>query len=307
MAEEQTVDDAAEKIKRFLMQHKNTLIIIGAVLVVVYVIIVLILNMISARSLEIEKQRNYYIDIEDQFVYDCDVEYDGKSSIYCESRTIGGNFSNYDTVEFTWPIDVTVDEDSFALQLSNYVESSVYKKESFDIDKLKDGMDEEYSFILENKILGKIVADRTVKVHYNFTQADLDLINQLHDKWVADEAERAAKAEQEAAQRRAEEEKREAEANAAKEEAERIEQQKKSGYVGQYTDGYYVWTFNADGTATFTANKNVNYKLNQDGSNYHKIRAESNYMDWNLIFSDDWSTLEAINGYNGEKTNYNKT
>jgi hypothetical protein len=240
-------------------------------------------------------------------VFDCNIKYDGKSSAYCESRTISGNFSNYDTVELTWPIDVAVNDNSFALQLSYHIESSVYKKEGFDIDKLKDGMDEEYLFILENKILGEIVADKTVKVYYNFTQADLDLISQLHDKWVDDEAERAARAQQEAAQRQVEEEKRQAEAKAAKEEAERIEQQKKSGYVGQYTDGYYVWTFNADGTATFTANKNVNYKLNQDGSNYHKIRAESNYMDWNLIFSDDWSTLEAINGYNGEKTNYNRT
>ena len=53
---------------------------------------------------------------------------------------------------------------------------------------------------MKNTVLDEIVANKIIMVHYNFTDADLDIISQMHDKWVAEEAEKAEEAVQTGAQ-----------------------------------------------------------------------------------------------------------
>lgn len=84
-----------------------------------------------------------------------------------------------------------------------------------------------------------------------------------------------------------------------------------AGYVGQYKEtathrysGSSVWTFNADGTAEYTRNKNVPYKITQDSD--FKFTAKSYYMIWLLEFSSDWSKLKAINDYNGSVVEFQR-
>ena len=76
------------------------------------------------------------------------------------------------------------------------------------------------------------------------------------------------------------------------------QEDKNDNFIGQYTDGRDIWTFNADNTATYTGNKDIPYTIIQ-GNNKFNYTAKSYYMTWILDFSEDWSTLEATNDFNG--------
>ena len=219
-ARKEKIDDA----KIFFDHYKY--VFIGLAVFFVIIILISIISAVSKTSeIANERNRNYYIKIDEQFTFDCNAKYDGGFSAYCENRFINGEFSNYDTVEFSWLVSLTTNGNSFSQELYDYVDPSYYKKKDFNIDDLRNGMDKSYSFDLKNKVLNEIVASKMVKIHYNFSESDLGLISQLHDKWMAEEAEKEAKARQEAeekARKEAEENaKKEAEEKAAKEEAER--------------------------------------------------------------------------------------
>lgn len=211
-------------IKIFFNHHKYGFM--GLVILFGVVILISVISVISKNNeIANERNRNYYINIDEQFTFDCNAKYDGGFSAYCENRFINGEFSNYDTVEFSWLVSLTTNGNSFSQELYDYIDPSYYKKKDFNIDDLRNGIDKSYSFDLKNKVLNEIVASKMVKIHYNFSESDLGLISQLHDKWMAEEAEKEAKARQEAeekARKEAEENaKKEAEEKAAKEEAER--------------------------------------------------------------------------------------
>lgn len=210
------IDNKKQDIKIFFDRNKLKLIIAAIILLVIAGV-----NIVKSIRRGIEEGRNYYINIDESYVFDCNARYDGGFSAYCEDRFISGEFSNYDTVEFNWIFSIDINGNKFTKKLYDYIDPSYFQKSDFNIEDLRKGIDKKYSFDLENKILGKIVASKDVKIHYNLSEADLDLVTQLHNKWVADEAEKAAKAQKEAeerAQREAEEKaRREAEEKAAKE------------------------------------------------------------------------------------------
>lgn len=219
-AQQNEIQNKIKDTKIFLDRNKIWLILVGIAFIVA-------ISMIVSDKIkrDIEESRNYYVNIDEKYTFDCNARYDGGFSAYCEDRFITGSFSNYDSVEFTWAISLTTNGNSFTQKLYDYIEPNLYRKNDFNIEDLRGGMDKMYSFGLENKILNKTVARGETKIHYNFTEADLNLVSQLHDKWVTEEAEKAAKAQQEAeekAKKEAEERaQKEAEERAAKEEAER--------------------------------------------------------------------------------------
>ena len=224
--------------------------------------------------------------------------------MFCEERIIEGTFSNYESVKFSDQDGVITHNNAFAKRLRDSVPAFLYQTSNYDAIKLN-GFDTTISITLENIILNSGVTQKSIPIHYSFTDADKAFLTQKHDEWVKRKAEEEARAQREAEERKAEEEKRAAEQKAA-EEAERA---KRTGYIGQYIEDPNsrfadddIWTFNADGTAKYSAHQRVTYTLEQSGGSYYKFRATSWYMDWILEFSSDWSRLEATNDFNGEKS-----
>ena len=295
-------EEKLKNVKNFLIHYKY--LFIGLAVIVVLVNIALAIPVII-RNNEIsrEKNRDYYINIDEGFSFDCNIE-ESNYSLFCEERIIEGTFSNYESVKFSDQDGVITHNNAFAKRLRDSVPAFLYQTSNYDAIKLN-GFDTTISITLENIILNSGVTQKSIPIHYSFTDADKAFLTQKHDEWVKRKAEEEARAQREAEERKAEEEKRAAEQKAA-EEAERA---KRTGYIGQYIEDPNsrfadddIWTFNADGTAKYSAHQRVTYTLEQSGGSYYKFRATSWYMDWILEFSSDWSRLEATNDFNGEKS-----
>ena len=316
-----------EDLKIFLDRYK--LLIISIVVIIVVIVIFVIASIIHRHNLiTTEENRDYYISADEQFSFDCNIKSDG-GLLLCEDRTITGLFSDYPTVKFSDWNDINVNGNQFARTLRSSVPISTYRTDDFDKLSL-DGFDVTVFLTLENTVLNHDVAYKNISVHYSFTDADKALIDGAHSEWATRKAEEAAAAEKRAEERKAEEEKRAAEERAAEEKraaeeraaeekraaeeeaARQAELAERSGCVGQYikdTESNHsdrIWTFNSDGTATFTAHSKVIYKLSSEDGSYHKLRASSWYMDWILEFSSDWTMLKATNDFNGEITTYKR-
>ena len=295
-------EEKLKNVKNFLIRYKY--LFIGLAVIVVLANIALAIPVII-RNNEIsrEKNRDYYINIDEGFSFDCNIE-ESNYSLFCEERIIEGTFSNYESVKFSDQDGVITHNNAFAKRLRDSVPAFLYQTSNYDAIKLN-GFDTTISITLENIILNSGVTQKSIPIHYSFTDADKAFLTQKHDEWVKRKAEEEARAQREAEERKAEEEKRAAEQKAA-EEAERA---KRTGYIGQYIEDPNsrfadddIWTFNADGTAKYSAHQRVTYVLEQSGGSYYKFRATSWYMDWILEFSSDWSRLEATNDFNGEKS-----
>ena len=321
-------EEKLKNVKNFLIRYKY--LFIGLAVIVVLVNIALAIPVII-RNNEIsrEKNRDYYINIDEGFSFDCNIE-ESNYSLFCEERIIEGTFSNYESVKFSDQDGVITHNNAFAKRLHDSVPAFLYQTSNYDVIKLN-GFDTTISITLENIILNSGVTQKSIPIHYSFTDADKAFLTQKHDEWVKRKAEEEARAQREAEERKAEEEKRaaeqkaeeearaqrEAEERKAEEEkraaeqkaAEEAERAKRTGYIGQYIEDPNsrfadddIWTFNADGTAKYSAHQRVTYTLEQSGGSYYKFRATSWYMDWILEFSSDWSRLEATNDFNGEKS-----
>lgn len=172
----------------------------------------------------IERGRDYYISVEDNFSFSCDLYFSSDSSPKCSEKRISGSFSNYETVEFDWDYYYAVNDDSFERTISSYIPSRMYQVYTFDKEKILGGFDDDVSIELKNTILGKIVKAKNVKIHYSFSQNDIDIIEKYHEQWV--EKENKNKEEREREEQRKEEEK--ARQEKEKEEARKREEEEKA-------------------------------------------------------------------------------
>ena len=306
VASRESREEKLKGVKNFFVRYKYLLI---GLMVIIVVINLALAVPVLIRNAEIsrEENRNYYINIDEQFSFECNIE-ESSYSLLCEERIIEGTFSDYESVKFSDQDGVITYDDKFAKRFRESVPTFLYQTSDFDALKL-DGFDTEIGITLENTLLNRGVAQKAISIHYSFTDADIALLTRKHDEWLKRKAEEEARVQREAEERKAEEEKRAAKQKAA-EEAERA---KRTGYIGQYIedpDSRFadddVWTFNADGTAKYSAHERVTYTLQPSDGNYYKIRATSWYMDWILEFSSDWSTLEATNDFNGERSYFNR-
>ena len=321
VASRESREEKLKGVKNFFVRYKYLLI---GLMVIIVVINLALAVPVLIRNAEIsrEENRNYYINIDEQFSFECNIE-ESSYSLLCEERIIEGTFSDYESVKFSDQDGVITYDDKFAKRFRESVPTFLYQTSDFDALKL-DGFDTEIGITLENTLLNRGVAQKAISIHYSFTDADIALLTRKHDEWLKRKAEEEARVQREAEERKAEEEarvQREAEERKAEEEkraakqkaAEEAERAKRTGYIGQYIedpDSRFadddVWTFNADGTAKYSAHERVTYTLQPSDGNYYKIRATSWYMDWILEFSSDWSTLEATNDFNGERSYFNR-
>lgn len=234
-------DDIIDKIK----DNKLPIIILGVIL-----IIGIIAMIASAVRQSVEKNRDYYINVNDSYEFNCDIGLSGsKDSLYCKEQTISGNFSNYETVglkdsAYSTSSSYTVNGNNFTKTLSDSVPYSYYGTDDFDKNSLNRSFEVTETIALYNTILKKNVSEKIVKIKYNLSDADIDLIVKKHDEWVtkkAEEAKRRAEEEeksrqeaearkQQEEQRRREEEQKQREEEAKKEAEKRAEEESKKSY-----------------------------------------------------------------------------
>lgn len=176
-----------DKAKTFFKRHKVLTIIVGLIIV-----ISLVSNIKHGISASIENGKNFYITIQDEFSFDCEISDSDSGSAYCKERTISGNFSNYDTVKFDWSYKFAINGDTFTYRVTNPIKSSFYQTDNFDINNLPREFDEKETIKLENIVLGRTVASKFVTIHYKLTDSDIQAISKLHDKWVAEKAQEEA-------------------------------------------------------------------------------------------------------------------
>ena len=264
---ENKITDAKNTIKR-----NKTAIVIGSTVVGALLLFFLVNTIINAIAVAGEESKNFFININDQFTFDCNVTVDNRyaNSTKCAEREISGEFSNYTSVIFAYSYypgsgayndtSVTTNGNNFTKKLNDeLVTRTLWETDEFDYSALGSGIDREYRLELFNTKLNRAVASKVVKVHYNFTEADKNIISDNHSGWVewkkaeeerkvAEEAKKQAekeeanrKAAEEAAKKKAEEEaKKQAEEEAARKKAEEEAAKKEASTI-------YKWKTIKDG------------------------------------------------------------
>lgn len=204
-------------------------------------LIVLVNRVLYERNKAIELGRDYHIDIQDSFTFDCNVAKNDYGGIACEEREVNGSYSNYSSVFLTTlnsedkDSSILTNGADFTRVLSASIDQGFYQKDVFDYDALASGLDRDFVIRLYNTTLHGSVAERKVRVHYNFTNADKEMLLQFHSAWAEKKAEEEEKARKEAELKQREEEQRkkeEEQREKAEQEAEarklQEEQQKKA-------------------------------------------------------------------------------
>lgn len=173
-----------------------------------------------------ENKRNYYVNASQSTTYECNAYHNNDNNqIYCETRTIEGDFSRYETVQLKVE-DNGYGNDPAETDGNRFKESLYpvihYQSQEFNPSSYKDGVKEKRKFVLYNKILKKNVSETTVNISFKINEKDMALITLKHEEWKkseearkvkeeadkkAEEAKKAKKAQEDAARKAAEEDK----------------------------------------------------------------------------------------------------
>ena len=311
-----------EKIRNLSEKQKTLSKIFAACLLVVSITVIIIAMISNSNKVVIRDLIGLTIEDATKILDEHNISYDFGDSIYDENAK---NEQTVTRISAVWNSDGTQNWSYNAWENQDWkigkgqkvwiYTEHITNNQQKEIDICKSrGSDYQYNF--KN---GKVECDLTLVAKKRIEKIDCE---QAGKYWWNDsvgcitiqEANEKKALEEEKAKKEAEKKTRkEAEEKKIEEENARKEYLRKNGYIGTYRSHYnskYVdedeWTFNSDRTATFTGNDGIKYTLSIDENDYHKITAESYYMTWKLIFSEDWTTLKAINDFNGEATSFNK-
>lgn len=181
--------------------------------------VIVIANIVSGINRSVEEGRNYYINIDEEIVLECGAVFDEKSeAVRCPEQQIAGEYSDYESVELKnngivvgkvgtgWSDSVTyavaeiggeieVADGKFTKQVAAIeIPKEKYQTEDYNKEEIarEYGAGTSENFILYNKILQKEVVSKTVRVRWQFAEADLALLDQKNTEWQTAEAERKA-------------------------------------------------------------------------------------------------------------------
>lgn len=215
-----TQKDKNTDIKKFIKAYGK---FIGVFLLIV-VVWVFVSSMLRQQKIAAEESRNYYVNIDNKFSFDCEASYENEyTGITCKKRQISGTFSNYPTVEFGWS-GYSFSGDKFSKEISYTINKSIYENDNFNGEKLGNNIEDSVMISLENTVLNKTVASQKVQIEYKLSPEDIALMNQKHEEWKNKKQAEENKRKEDEANRKSEEEKRKAEEQAKKS----AEEQKKT-------------------------------------------------------------------------------
>ncbi|MBR1875106.1 hypothetical protein IJ798_01865 [Candidatus Saccharibacteria bacterium] len=211
-------EDATTKVQNFFKKYRKAIVTFAGMLLVIFICSI-ILGIVNSTKETTERNRDYYITMDqDEYVFDCDIQ-ETEYSLNCKKRKISGTFSEYDTVEFEYGSSYEVIGDHFSKEVQDYIYSSDYQTENFDIANVKRTQSRNTYIVLKNTFLGEDVFQKSVEIKYNLSDSDLEIIQKTHDGWLEKKRQEEAK-KQEEAERKAQqeaEEKAKAEEEAKKE------------------------------------------------------------------------------------------
>lgn len=198
-----------------IKQTSQTKLLCIPILILVFLAMFIIHGIINLVNTSIEEHRIYAINIPEDYTFNCNATWDEKiDSIKCPAQKIDGTYSNYDKAELRGGFSsVETKGDHFTKEISDHtIDQSLYITENYDEEKVKDAKNEEsITFSLYNTYLNRTVLEKTVHVHYVFTDEDLKLISDRNIEWKKQEAERKALQEKIEAEKKAEAEEKAAE------------------------------------------------------------------------------------------------
>lgn len=183
---------------------------VAAVLLVIFVVSGIIGSIASST----ERGRNYYINADDTYTFDCNLSYDDSNQTFqCTTREISGYYSKYDTAELKGD-NTSINGDKFVSKVeAPIIGADIYRSAEYSTEKVVG----EYSktdvrLELYNTYLKEVVLSKSIKVIWKYSDADLAKITTKHQEWQAEQDRKATE--------KAAEEKRKAEEETAKKAAE---------------------------------------------------------------------------------------
>ena len=228
--------------RQWLITHKKY----AAILAVV--VLLIIVGIIGAINNSIERNRNYYIDVDDEITLDCNLWQDAESGNFqCTNGVLAGKFSKYDTAELDGDSELSIDGGNFTYNVASpTISADQYRTKDYSIDSVTGKFKDVKSKLwIYNTYLRENVLEKSIAVSWRFSDDDIAKLNEANQKWLNEErareeaerqAAKAAKAAEE--QRKAEEAQKvaqeAAEKAAAEAAAQRAAQQQRSS---QYYNG----------------------------------------------------------------------
>ena len=277
----QATDQLKEKIdtmmahatkRQWLITHKKY----AAILAVV--VLLIIVGIIGAINNSIERNRDYYIDIDDEIILNCNLWQDAESGNFqCSNGILTGKFSKYDTAELNGDSKLSIDGSSFTYSITSpIISADQYKTKDYSIDSITGKFKDVKSKLwIYNTRLRENVLEKSLAVSWRFSDDDIAKLNEANQKWLngeraREEAERQAAEVAKAAeeQRKAEEARKvaqeAAEKAAAEAAAQRAAQQSQSTYTGTTTQNQATSSTSSSQASNTTSSANNG----SGGSNY---------------------------------------
>ena len=205
-------------------------------------IFLLVVGIVGAVMSSIERNRDYTIDLDDEYNFACNLAYDDKQNTFsCARRTIDGTFTSYSTDELHLSLnEADIQGDSFSVPLPIVkIDASNFETDNYSSDSIVEKYGKTtFNASIYNTYLKEDVLNRTITVNWWFSSNDLAMINAKNEAWK--EAEAKKKAEEEA-KKAAEEQRKAAEAAAA---AQQKAQEEAARRAAQNTQRYTTTTSN---------------------------------------------------------------
>lgn len=286
----QATDQLKEKIdtmmahatkRQWLITHKKYAAILAAVVLLVIVWIIGVINN------SIERNRDYYIDVDDEITLDCNLRQDAESGDFqCANGIFTGKFSKYDTAELDGDSELSIDGGSFTyIVASPTISADQYRTKDYSIDSITGKFKDVKSKLwIYNTYLRENVLEKNLAVSWRFSDDDIAKLNEANQKWLdeeraREEAERqaaeAAKAAEE--QRKAEEAQKAAqeaaEKAAAEAAAQRAAQQSQSTYTNTTTQNQATSSTSSSQASNTTSSAN-----NGSGGSNHSPNSGVNWV-----------------------------
>ena len=205
-------------------------------------IFLLVVGIVGAVMSSIERNRDYAINLDDEYNFACNLAYDDKQNTFsCARRTIDGTFTSYSTDELHLSLnEADIQGDSFSAPLPIVkIDASNFETNNYSSDSIVEKYGKTtFNASIYNTYLKEDVLSKTITVNWRFSSNDLAMINAKNEAWK--EAEAKKKAEEEA-KKAAEEQRKAAEAAAA---AQQKAQEEAARRAAQSTQRYTTTTSN---------------------------------------------------------------
>lgn len=314
----QATDQLKEKIntmmahatkRQWLITHKKY----AAILAVV--VLLIIVGVIGAINNLIERNRDYYIDMDDKIILNCNLWQDAESGNFqCANGILTGKFSKYDTAELDGDSELSIDGGNFTYNVASpTILADQYKTKDYSIDSITGKFkDVKGKLWIYNTRLRENVLEKSLAVSWRFSDDDIAKLNEANQKWLdeeqaREEAERqAAEAAKAAEEQRKAEEARKAAQEAAEKAAteaaaQRAAQQSQSTCTGTTTQNQATSSTSSSQASNTTSSANNG----SGGSNYSPNSgvnwAVSGYCNDGTYVTGDPSAKGRANACYGHK------